>query len=356
MSRQCIFLYVGLLLWCLGVTLAPTAHAAEMRTWASDCGATLEARYLTLEQGMIMLESPEGRRMGIEPERLSEADQQYVLERLGVDAKTSVDPETAEAAPVDSRTIPGLTLVDENGARMIGLQTGESADRVVYLIFERSEGTYPCDVLHVYDPSAQGPARLQTPGSRSRRDDGGNPYHEFDTLEYEVRYGAVPARHRVTLSSGAVRSDLIWMRVESEYGTGRDIHRVTYAGTLNDDVRTGHGDIPTLPLAMEFAVSVRARAGDKPPFSGTIAAHPFVLTGPRRTLDTVSVDAVDADGNLVESGRVTVRDVPSFPTARGHFFRVDFRRLRDGETYTLIPNADLGPVIRVTQQRQRYTP
>ncbi len=99
----------------------------EMRTWTSVSGATVEAHYIGMEQGEIIVQGPDGLQFTIRPDLLSEADQQYAREQLGIAPDT--EPPTAEqpAKPTafDSSRIPNLNLNQPGQARFIGFQTGE---------------------------------------------------------------------------------------------------------------------------------------------------------------------------------------------------------------------------------------
>jgi hypothetical protein len=52
-----------------------------VRTWTSATGAnTIEARLLSMAQGQVIIETPQGRQIKVPLEKLSEADQKYVNE------------------------------------------------------------------------------------------------------------------------------------------------------------------------------------------------------------------------------------------------------------------------------------
>ncbi len=62
--------------------IPPVSSADSIsRIWTSSDGKALEARYIGMEQGRVMLEGSDGRKLAIRPDHLSEADQQYLKEQ-----------------------------------------------------------------------------------------------------------------------------------------------------------------------------------------------------------------------------------------------------------------------------------
>jgi len=342
-------------LLAVGWSVMPvTAYDAPMRTWTSVSGATVEARYIAVERGEIVLQGADGMEFTIRPDLLSAADQQYVRDQLGIqpDAPTE-QPTATKPGTLDSRAIQGLQLVQPDTARMIGLQTGAGASEVVYLILDQSRASDVHDILHVYQPGATGPQRLRKINDRARRHDG-QRYVEFHEQNFSGQYGQTRAEHAVTVSSGAVRNDLIWIKVTSTYTTGPDSADIEFVGAINSEARTGPGDIPVMPLAMEFSTALLSMGPDTSQVHGSILGRgEFTITGPRRLLDALRIELQDKNGEVVETVRPTIVDIAAFPQARSRVYRARFTRLTPGEEYTAILRPDLGPVISVTEGRQR---
>lgn len=351
----CLCSYLLIALFLTGIH---PSRAAKMRTWTSLSGATVEARYIGMEQGEIILLGADGMEFTIRPDLLSESDQQYAREQLGIAPEPAPEPviKRDEPAKLDSSQIPDLNLNQSERAHFIGFQTGGQPDDVVYFIFDHSTDSDRHDVFMTYTPGAPPHAQLQTRSGRNRRHEG-EPYTEFETLTFTGQYGETTAKHTVTVSSGAVRADLIWARVESEYSTGRDRMEVHFAGTLNTDARTGHGIIPVVPMAMKVEPSIMAsQRGSGYSVAGTLSSgSDFVLAGPRRLIESFVVELQDSDGNVLESVSVTANELPAFPRRLSWVYEASLRRVRPGRDYTVFIKGDLGPVIGPVQNQIRVS-
>src|SRR4051794_17524294 len=69
---------------------AATATAAEMRTWSDATGQfKIRAKFLGSDQGKVTLGKEDGSEIDIDLNKLSAADQKYVAEQAGADARPS---------------------------------------------------------------------------------------------------------------------------------------------------------------------------------------------------------------------------------------------------------------------------
>ena len=55
--------------------------APELRTWTSLKGSTVEATFVSLQAGMVVLETKDGRNIKIRKTALSKPDQEYLADR-----------------------------------------------------------------------------------------------------------------------------------------------------------------------------------------------------------------------------------------------------------------------------------
>lgn len=350
------------------VSLGLIAHvyAHEVRTWTSVSGATIEARFVKVEQGEIVLENAEGARFSIRPNLLSEADQAYAREAAGDQLATPApEPEQATPAParrargpqhektppLDSQSIPGLTLEQPSVARMVGLQYGPGAQDVVYLIADQSTGSSLWDNVFIFNPRLAGPQQLRKLSTRNRRYER-EPYLETESITLNGQFGDTRVVHEVTVFSGVTRPDLVWLGVETTYTTGRDSVTVEMRGPINSDARTGPGVIPVIPLVMRVQASLpmSMHSRDNNVFGSIRAGRDFVVIGPRAIFNSVVMEARDETGAVVETPRVTLNELSEFPTPMTRQYNATFNRLTRRESYTIVVRADLGPVIGVVER------
>lgn len=347
-----------LIVWMVVIACHSVSGMEAARTWTSVSGATIEARYVGMERGEIVLQGADGTQFRIQPGLLSEADQNYVRQRLeGEPAPpAATDPgETARPAQVDSRNIPGLNLAQPDEARMIGLQTGPGADQVVYFIADRSSGSEFMDTMYMYTPSASGPQQVRKLSSRSRRLDR-DPYVEFETLRFSARHGQVQADHEVTFHGGARRWDLIWLEVKSRYTAGRESQDIEAYGTVNNELQVGHGVIPVIPLAMPFRIHLRQNPSRPHQIqTGLFYGGEMFIRGPRRLLESVRMEALDPAENVAESPRIQTSESQDFPEARPRNMVGEFTRLTGGIQYQIVAKVDLGPLFGETETRINIT-
>lgn len=60
---------------------SPAGGPAELRTWTRTKGATVEAKFVSMHGGLVVLRKPEGGTLKINKRFLSEADQEYLSSR-----------------------------------------------------------------------------------------------------------------------------------------------------------------------------------------------------------------------------------------------------------------------------------
>ncbi len=357
-----LFKSVGLgLLIVFQVATSGAETGSAMRTWTSVSGATVEAQYVGMERGELVLRGSDGREFVIRPDQLSEADQQYVREQLDIVAEeqpVAADEPDAKPGELHTDDIPGLTLQDPRFAASWGVQYGPQSDEVVYFIFDRSsdaEATTPRDRLYRYQPGRPNP--LEKVDGRSETHDR-DRYTEFEVGTFSAQYDGVPGRHTIRFSSGPGRFDLIYAHIESAYGRGRDETVLEMAGVLNNIYQLGPGVIPVHALHQGFRISLRNPShGEVPRFDGDIVAHrDLYVQGAREVMASVEAEAFTADGRSVERPRLPTRNARTFPSSanRPSMLQVAFDRLTPGETYKLQVTADLGPVIGPVKWEQEH--
>jgi thiol-disulfide isomerase/thioredoxin len=106
---------VGLAVFAVGASPAP---GAEMRTWTSAGGATMQAEFVEQRLDQVMLRSSEGKTIQIQLNRLSREDQVYVgsLRSAAVPVSAAVPAEAA--IPPALQEIFGTRLVNARGQRV----------------------------------------------------------------------------------------------------------------------------------------------------------------------------------------------------------------------------------------------
>jgi len=133
--------------WLLivGLSLCVVAVRADgPRTWTSSDGATLEAVFVEFSHQQVVLETPDGQRMLIHVQGLSEADQRYLHARqeaiaaaaaaeAEAAAEAAAAAEQAKAAEIEAWTaLLGGHLVNARGNR---IEPSELVGRKVGLYF-----------------------------------------------------------------------------------------------------------------------------------------------------------------------------------------------------------------------------
>ena len=77
--HHCFRALAALLLW---VSTSDLLAAGEMRMWTGASGKQVEAEFLGVSRGQIVLRTPAGKRLQTQLSSLSEADQQYITDLL----------------------------------------------------------------------------------------------------------------------------------------------------------------------------------------------------------------------------------------------------------------------------------
>jgi hypothetical protein len=81
--------YLSFLLYTLRSSLG--AEQTEIRVWNSKVGTTVEARFIAEKQGFIRLEKPDGSRITVKLDQLSDADHAYVDSATEVRGATEIE-------------------------------------------------------------------------------------------------------------------------------------------------------------------------------------------------------------------------------------------------------------------------
>lgn len=132
---------IVLMNWCcLMLLVAAATHAAEIRTWTSTTGDTMEAEYVEVQGDRVVLRTEEGRMLEIRMNQLSPQDQMYVgQQRMGGGA-AAASGDTAEIPPALEELF-GRRLVDSRGRQV---STAELADKEKIGIYFSAAWCGPC--------------------------------------------------------------------------------------------------------------------------------------------------------------------------------------------------------------------
>ena len=91
------------------VIAAGVATAAEMRTWTSIKGTTIEAKLLSVDGETVNLEKKDGSRLSVKRNLLSTGDQEYLVEYGGAE-EIKIDPKAKIGVPEKSMKFDSKTV------------------------------------------------------------------------------------------------------------------------------------------------------------------------------------------------------------------------------------------------------
>lgn len=111
------------MLWA--VLALAVAGGAQARTWTSVSGAKVEADFISVQAGMVVLKKSEGQQLKIGLNLLSKEDQEYVRSQAGADSGSAAAAPAVNVASAGTRagTLPAPTAL---AGRTAGIRTGNT--------------------------------------------------------------------------------------------------------------------------------------------------------------------------------------------------------------------------------------
>lgn len=338
--------------------LAAAAGPGQARIWTSSGGATVEAEFLRVEDGdLVVLQRQDGTLLGIQADQLSEADQAFLRDRDAPPTPRDLDP-APDSLPDVRYTPPHPALAettfppDESSptdhATYWGFQYGPASNHVLYFAFEFPEPEQPPTRMLVYGPGH--PDFAETTGFAARRDDyRGGRIHVFRGIRAEANHGEWTIRHDIEFRYGITRYEVVMAVIESSLRQDRRTYRFTRGGYITDAVSSGSGPIPVLPALQ----TVRFRSGaqvyrGRPLVEPDLRMGEFALLPGSNMDDEVRVEVYDTETDR----RVERLQVPLLEeslTETGASAHRTYFELKSGRTYEVRAGLDLGPLLGTHQ-------
>lgn len=338
--------------------LGQPGEAQEMRTWTSASGATVTAKYAGMESGEVLLENAEGKKLTIRPDLLSAADREYL--RALTETRPPVRPKIESSLQVQD--IPGLTLNEPARAYAIGFYVGPAPEDIIYFVLDHSAGSDVADILYAYSPGLSAYQQVKSFSGRSLKE-GRVQYVEFPDFPLAAQLGPIAVNHKLTLTAGAVRADLVWVKIDSTYTEGAQTTPLQVTGNLNNLVQYGPGVIPVIPAAVPLKLGIRMfiekttkSAGT--PVEGTLVyEQDLILVGPERLLASMNLIVKDADGNVVEERKFNLAKISPFPSTLSGISTVktELKKLEPEKNYVAESQVDLGPMFGIVKGSAKFS-
>lgn len=359
------------------VGLCPLLAGAETRVWTSQSGSRIEAEFVRLQEGDVLLRAVDGREFKIGLSRLSEPDQQFVREHYLQPAAPSPSTPVAavpEAPPtvggsdlerltgrrayaqpdtLSAEHFPGVVATNVPRMAFIGLQYGPAGSEVLYCAFDYSDPQRPASALFVFGPGAA-PYRRTVPLQGMRRKVEESRVMSFSDVRVQSSFGDLLMTATLDFYCGIRRSDTILLVARIQLARGATASAFLLGGYLNNDLTHGPGPIRTVPLLAPPVLSLRSWFQRGPVLTGYCSMGRLSLVPQTGMERAINVDILDAESQRVLN-RIRV-EPDKERLLRGDPDRTVFQplALQPGRKVLIKSALDLGPFLGTVERTTSF--
>lgn len=358
-----------MILFCVAVIPV----SAEMRTWTSVSGATVEAELERVSGGRAYLKAPNGKQFAIGMTSLSEADREYIQSQQKPDASggslfPSSTPKDAAPAPQPTAEnrfpyaaaasleggLPGsIQLRHPDNAKFLLIQYGPGARDVLYAVFDPPEPRTTADVAYLWSPSLPG---YQTPRKMEgdSEDVAGNDAYIFE-VPVTTQFGNLRVKGTLELASGASKWWLIFAKLDAEISEGVKSSGFQVGAYVNESL----ADVSDMATAkpVRFLGEPRLSVGynaSRRSSSGSLKLGGMTLVPGKGMDDEIELVYLDTDGDEEDEKEWELTEQILFSSGHGGAFRYSPKELEPGQPYTVRASIDLGPIFGVQEDEKTF--
>ena len=355
--RMCVYILVGLV-------CGFQAESAEVRTWTSTSGSTIEAELVRVEAGRAVLRSANGNEVAISLSKLSAGDQAYLNNSTpGTSTVTNLAAPAAPLAP-DNKTNPvagtlftfqdaqplagglpeSITLRRPDDAKFLLIQYGPKSGEVLYVVFDPPGPQVAADAAYVWSPSVTG---FQIP-----RRIAGKPRTMKNTKAYvmeipvSTQFGDLGVKGTIQLISGVQEWWLLLVAGNFDLVKGGKSSSFQVGGYINDfavDVDGAEGAKPARLLAdITFIVSSHPDTGMT---SSALKMGTYNMIPGKSMRNEIKLVINDENGGKAATHGWKIEQDHLLSAGHESLFIFIPEKLKSGQKYFPSATIDLGPIF-----------
>jgi len=348
--------------------------SAEIRTWTSSSGTTIEAELVRVEAGRAVLRSADGKEVAISLSKLSAEDQAF-LQSSTKATSTATEPVTPTAvlAPEtktnisagalfafqDAQSLAGglpesIKLRQPDDAKFMLIQYGPKSGEVLYVVLDPPGPQVVADAAYVWSPSLTG---FQIP-----RRVVGKPRTMKDAKAFVMEipvstlFGDLGVRGTIQVISGVQEWWLLFVAGNFELVKAGKSSSFQVGGYMND-FAVAMSDMQTakpIQLLTDFLFRVETHA-ESGLTSCVFKMGSFNFIPGRNMKNEIVVKIDDEKGNKAEDHKWKVDDDHLLKAGHDTYFMFVPKALKSGTKYTSRATIDLGPIFGVKSSETTFT-
>jgi len=359
--------------------LMESVGEAEVRTWTSKTGNTVEAEYLRREGPVVFLRTSDGGDMRIHGSQLSPADIQYVKTQPITVVKAS-SPEEKSVVPVVNKKEPEPKPVAEkkpapvkksgsgpfayepmkkvtsaelgfpeprkpSEAYRLAFRFGEKADDVMYCMLDTETWENNADRLYVMIPGHTQYGKPTLLKGKSKKITGNPPAFLFKDVPVKAAFGDMQVSMMISVSMGEPVKGLVGVRADVTLQKGRDRSRFLLKGALSEQAAYAEDRFPPVELLGQPALQVGGKASaGMVAVSGLLTMNHLSLMGISGMDKQVQIQLINEKGKAAKKLKWKLDEEDVYKLSHGHRYTIDQVKLKPG-AYTLSSVSDLGPQL-----------
>ena len=364
LCRIIVFTLAGLM-GCIPSVLA------EVRTWTSTSGTTIEAELVRVEADRAVLRSANGNEVAINLSKLSAGDQAFLnttttgtttdtksVAPLAHDNKTNMPAGTlfafSEAQPLAGGLPASITLRRPDDAKFMLIQYGPKSGEVLYVVFDPSGPQVAADTAYVWSPSLIG---FQTP-----RRVVGKPrtMKEAKAFIMEVpvstQFGDLSVRGIIQIISGVQEWWLLMAAGNFDLVRGGKSSSFQVGGYVNDFTVDVEGAVEAKParLLADIVFHVASHP-DKGQTSSELKMGPYNMIPGKNMRNEIRVVIADENGGKAAAHGWKIEQDHLLSAGHDALFMFIPEKLKSGQKYTTSATIDLGPIFGVKTAETTFT-
>ncbi|MBU1694693.1 MAG: hypothetical protein KKC51_12110 [Verrucomicrobia bacterium] len=373
-----------------GLGLLAQVLGAEARLWTSQAGSQVEAEFVEMQAGFVVLRATDGRQFKIQMTQLSADDQVFLRENhlrpaappeaapvapvsapVSVPAPATPPPSAASATeagdtntstawlvyaapdPLPADQFPGLAGTNLPRTMLVGIQFGPAKTDVLYCAFESPDPQEPPSLLYLYSPSAEGFTRTVTrPGMRRKVEE--TRISSFRDIRLKSAFGDIRMAADLEFSCGFGRSDTVLLLATIQLSGAGQTSALLLGGMLNNDFIYGAGTLNVFPLLTRPELSVKTWMMRGPALTGFCQMGRLSLVPKSGMGSALALEVVERD-----SGRVLDRmktEINEKKLVAGQPDRTIFQSLslQAGKKVLIKAILDLGPFFGKVEKSSNF--
>jgi hypothetical protein len=344
--------------------------SAEVRTWTSTNGTTMEAELVRVEIGRVVLRTPGGKEVAIGLSALSAGDQAYLKKTTAgitnvakaVASASPLAPERKTNAPVkasfsykEANPLAGglpdsIKLRRPDDAKFMLVQYGPEPGEVLYVVFDPPGAQVAADAAYVWSPSLIG---FQTPRritGKSRKMEDSNAY-VFE-IPVTMKFGEHGMKGAIELISGVQQWWLYFVVGNFDMVRQGQPSSFLVTGFLKE-MAVGIADAQSAkPLRLFADIALHVYSHPETGSTTTdLKMGEYSLIPGKNMNNEIKVVIMDEEGSKAEERKMKINKDNMLSTAM--VFNPD--KLKSGQKYKTVATIDLGPIFGQQSRETVFT-